>query len=186
MRIILDRLYQAGLTLAALSFAAIAGLVLYQIVGRLIDRVARAVGFPPPGLTVPSLAEIGAFLFVGAVFLGLAGTLRAGGHVRVTLMIRVLPPTAGRALGLAVSAAAAALAAFATWSSAAQTLDSWRFDSVSYGMVKVPLWLPQGVMTLGLALFCLALLDALAALATGRTPAHEVAEAARGEHGEGA
>ena len=183
MRRILDRLYDAALALAALTFAMIALLVLAQVAGRLIDRAARAIGAPPPGLTVPSLAEIGAFLFIGAVFLGLAGTLRAGGHVRVTLLTRALAPGAARLLGLAVTLGAAGLTGFATWSSAEQTLDSWRFGSVSYGMVKVPLWLPQGVMTLGLALLGVALLDAMAALARGQTPAHELAEAERGEHG---
>lgn len=182
MRPFLDRLYQGALALAAAAFAAIALLVLFQITGRLIDRAARATGAPPPGLTVPSLAEIGAFLFVGAVFLGLAGTLRAGGHVRVTLLTRALPPAAERVLGFAVTLAAAGLAAFATWSSAVQVLDSWRFDSVSYGMIPVPLWLPQGVMTLGLALFCIALIDAAVALARGRVPDFQAAEAARGEH----
>ncbi|WP_212523311.1 TRAP transporter small permease [Actibacterium sp. MT2.3-13A] len=183
MRRLLDRLYDAALALAALTFAAIAVLVLIQIAGRLIDRAARAIGAPPPGLTVPSLAEIGAFLFIGAVFLGLAGTLRAGGHVRVTLLTRAMAPGAARLLGLAVTLCAVGLAGFATWSSAVQTLDSWRFGSLSYGMVKVPLWLPQGVMTLGLALLGVALLDAMAALARGETPAHEQAEAARGENG---
>ena len=182
MRSFLDWLYRAGLALAALAFAAIALLVLVQVLGRLIDRAARLIGAPPPGITVPSLAEIGAFLFVGAVFLGLAGTLRAGGHVRVTLLTRVLPRAANRVLGLAVTTAAAALAAFATWSSAMQMLDSWAYDSVSYGMIPIPLWLPQGVMTLGLVLFFVALAEACWDFATGRTPAHVTAETERGEH----
>lgn len=182
MRSFLDWLYRAGLALAALAFATVAGLVMVQILGRLIDRAARAAGLPPPGITVPSLAEIGAFLFVGAVFLGLAGTLRAGGHVRVTLLTRVLSRGAARVLGLIATGAAAGLAAFATWSSWVQTLDSWAYDSVSYGMIPIPLWLPQGVMTLGLALFCVALLEACWDFATGQTPAHVTAETERGEH----
>lgn len=177
MRALLDRLYAAGLALSAAGFALIAVLVLVQIAGRLIDRAARLIGAPPPGLTIPSLAEIGGFLFVGAVFLGLAGTLTAGGHIRVTLLTGALPPRVARPLGAVVAACAAGLAAFATWSSTLQALDSWRFNSVSYGMIPVPLWLPQAVMTAGLALLCVALLDAGLTLARGGTPAHEVAEA---------
>ncbi|REC51804.1 TRAP transporter small permease, partial [Rhodosalinus sediminis] len=90
MRRILDRLYAGALWLAAVTFGLIAVLVLLQIAGRLIDRAARLVDLPPPGLTIPSLAEFGAFLFAGAVFLGLAGTLQAGGHVRVKLLIQTL------------------------------------------------------------------------------------------------
>ncbi|WP_163849286.1 TRAP transporter small permease [Pseudooceanicola aestuarii] len=176
MRQILDRTYSAALTLAATAFAAIGILVLVQVTGRLIDRAARAMGAAPPGITVPSLAEIGGFLFLGAVFLGLAGTFTAGGHVRVTLLTRVLPDAPRRALGVAVAAGAAGLCAFATWSSLLQFLDSVKFTSVSYGMVKIPLAIPQGVMTLGLALLLLAILDAMVVLARGNTPAYEAAE----------
>ena len=111
MRRMLDRLYDGALWLAAL-LRADRVLVLLQILGRLIDRAARALEMPPPGFTIPSLAEFGAFLFTGAVFLGLAGTLQAGGHVRVKLLIRSLPPAAARWLGAAVCRAAVALAGF--------------------------------------------------------------------------
>lgn len=173
---ILDRIFGAALALSAVGFATIAGLVLAQVAGRMADRVARLIGVDPPGFAIPSLAEIGGFVFVGAVFLGLADTLRAGGHIRVTLLTRVLPPALSRGLGVLVTAAAAGLCGFATHSSAAQAWDSWAFGSLSYGMVKVPLWLPQGVMTLGLALFTLALIEAVVVLARGGTPAHQAAE----------
>jgi TRAP-type C4-dicarboxylate transport system permease small subunit len=179
MRRFLDRLYAGALALAALAFAAIALLVLVQIVGRLLDRAARAFGLVPPGLTVPSLAEIGGFLFLSAVSLGLAGTLAAGGHVRVTLLTRRLPPVAARWLDMAVCLGAAGLAAFGTWSSGLQAWDSFAFGSVSYGMVRVPLWLPQGAMTAGLALLTIALLDAAAVLAGGGVPPHQAAEDAK-------
>ncbi len=176
MRRMLDRLYDAGLWLAAVTFALIAVLVLLQILGRLTDRAARLVELPPPGLTIPSLAEFGAFLFTGAVFLGLAGTLQAGSHVRVKLLIQNLPATAARWLGVVVAAAAAALAGFATWSSGLQAMDSLKFGSVSYGVIPIPLAIPQGVMTAGLALFCIALIDTMVTLARGGQPGHQAAE----------
>ena len=176
MRRILDRLYAGALWLAALTFALIAVLVLLQIAGRLIDRAARLIDLPPPGLTIPSLAEFGAFLFAGAVFLGLAGTLQAGGHVRVKLLIQTLPEAAARWLGAAVCAAAAAIAGFATWSSALQALDSLQFNSVSYGVIPIPLAIPQGLMALGLALLCVALLDSMVTLVRGGVPAYRAAE----------
>ncbi|TDK49808.1 TRAP transporter small permease [Antarcticimicrobium luteum] len=183
MRRTLDRLYEAALWLAAVTFALIAVLVLLQIVGRLIDRAARALALPPLGWTIPSLAEFGAFLFTGAVFLGLAGTLQAGSHVRVKLLVQALPGRPARWLSVAVCAAAAALAGFAAWSSALQALDSLEFGSVSYGTIPIPLAIPQGVMTAGLGLFCLALTDAMATLARGGEPAHQAAET-RTETGE--
>lgn len=183
MRLFLDRLYAGALLLSAAGFAAIAALVLFQVVGRLIDRVARLVGVAPPGLTVPSLAELGGFLFVAAVALGLAGTFVRGGHVRVSLLTRALPPRTSRVLSAAVAAVAAGLSLFATWSSWLQAVDSWTFDSVSFGMLRIPLWLPQGAMTLGLALLTVALVDALIVLLRGGAPSYEVAEAEFGEEG---
>jgi len=179
----LDRLHGAAFALAMAAFAAVAALVLVQVAGRLIDRAARLAGLAQPGIAVPSLAEIGGFLFLGGVFLALAGTLRAGGHVRVTLLTRALPAGAARGLSALVSAGAASLAGFATWASAVQAADSFAFGSVSYGMVPVALWIPQGVMTLGLALMCLALVEAAVDAAAGRDPAHIRGEAARGEGG---
>ncbi|SFE74879.1 TRAP transporter small permease [Roseivivax sediminis] len=180
MRRFLDRLYDTALWLSAITFGLIAVLVLLQILGRLADRIARLMSLPPPGLTIPSLAEFGGFLFAGAVFLGLAGTLQAGGHVRVKLVTRSLPDGAARWLGVFVALAAAALAGFATWSSGLQMADSLRFGAVSYGVVPIPLAIPQGAMTLGLALMCVALLDAAATAARGGTPAHDAAEARTG------
>ncbi|KUF10891.1 TRAP transporter small permease [Pseudoponticoccus marisrubri] len=176
MRRLLDRLYAAALWLAAITFALIAVLVLAQILGRLTDRVARLLELPPPGLTIPSLAEFGAFLFTGAVFLGLAGTLQAGSHVRVKLLIRSLPEAVARWLGALVCLGAAGLAVFATWSSGLQVADSIAFDSVSYGMIPIPLAIPQGVMTAGLALFTVALVDSAVTLATGGQPGFDAAE----------
>lgn len=176
MRRLLDRVYDVALWLAAITFAMIAVLVLGQILGRLTDRVARLLELPPPGLTIPSLAEFGSFLFTGAVFLGLTGTLQAGSHVRVKLLIRSLPEAATRWLGACVCLAAAALAVFATYSSALQVVDSIRFGSVSYGVIPIPLAVPQGVMTFGLGLFAVALIDSAVTLARGGEPGFGSAE----------
>lgn len=172
----LDRLYEAALALSALALAVIAVLVAVQVAGRIIDRAALALGAPAPGITVTSLAEIGGFLFVGAVFLALPGTLRAGGHVRVTMLAQALRGTPRRVLAALVLIAALALTGFALQSSWAQLVDSWMFSAVSYGMIKIPLWIPQAVMTLGLAIFLIALADEVLAILRGATPAFLAAE----------
>jgi TRAP-type C4-dicarboxylate transport system permease small subunit len=129
---------------------------------------------------VPSLSEIGGFLFVGAAFLALPATLKNAGHVRVTMLAQSLPAGFARVVTILVLAAALSLAVFAAWHSGVQVQDSWAFNSVSFGMVRVPLWIPQGVMTLGLGLFAVALADELVTALKGGTPAFAAAEAARG------
>lgn len=177
MRRGLDRLYATGLWAACLCLVAIAVMVLVQVAGRLIDRMAMAIGAAPLQIAVPSLAEIAGFLLVAASCLALAGTLQQGGHVRVTMITGALPATLGRAVTLLAIAMAAGLAAWATWHSGLQALDSWQFNALSFGIVKVPLWLPQGAMTLGLGVLAVALVDALVTLARGGTPGFIAAEA---------
>jgi TRAP-type C4-dicarboxylate transport system permease small subunit len=90
MRKALDALYAGALVGACLAMVAIAALVFLQVGGRVVDRMLTWFGASRIGFAVPSLTEIGGFLFVAAVFLALPATLRAAGHVRVTLALRVL------------------------------------------------------------------------------------------------
>jgi TRAP-type C4-dicarboxylate transport system permease small subunit len=175
----LDLIYAASLVASAAALVTIAVLVFAQIGGRILDRILVASGAEVIGFQVPSLAEIGGFLFVGAAFLALPATLKGAGHVRVTMLAQALPEAGARVVTLIVLAAGLALALFAAWHSGVQVQDSWAFNSVSFGMVRVPLWIPQGVMTLGLGLFALALADELVLALSGRTPGFRAAEAAR-------
>ncbi len=183
MRRILDSVYGGALVASCLAMVAIAALVLVQILGRVVDRALVLAGAAPIGFTIPSLSDFGGFLFVAGATLALPAALRAGGHVRVTLLLELGGARLRRWLDALVLVAALVLAGFATWHLGAQALDSWAFNSVSFGMVRVPLWIPQGVMTLGFALLVVALFDELVVLLAGQDPAFRTAEAARSEGG---
>jgi TRAP-type C4-dicarboxylate transport system permease small subunit len=183
MRRILDGLYSGALVAACLAMVAIAVLVFAQILGRLLDRVLMLAGVTPLGLTVPSLSDFGGFLFVAAASLALPATLRAGGHIRVTLVLSLGGARFGRIMAGVALLAAVGLGAFAAYHSGLQAWDSWKFNSVSFGMVRVALWIPQGVMTLGFALLLLAILDELVALLRGQTPAFQQADDAKSAGG---
>jgi TRAP-type C4-dicarboxylate transport system permease small subunit len=183
MRRLLDTLYAGALGVACLSMVLIALMVMAQILGRLIDRGLILAGATPLGLSIPSLSDFGGFLFVSGATLALPATLRAAGHVRVTLVAGLAGARAGRALDGLALAAALLLAGFATWHLGAQAWDSFRVNAVSFGMVRIPLWIPQGVMTLGFALLVVALADELAAVLAGRDPAFRIAERTRSEGG---
>jgi len=180
MRRVLDAVYGGALIAACAAMVAIAVLVGVQILGRIADRAALAAGLAPPGIAIPSLSDFGGFLFVAAASLALPATLRAGGHVRVTLLAGMMGGAVGRIAGGIVLLAALMLAGFAAWHSGAQAWDSWSFNTRSYGMVRTPLWIPQGVMTIGFVLLVVAVLDEALALLTGRTPGYAQAEAERG------
>lgn len=176
MRTALDALYRLAGALAAAALVAIAILVSIQVIGRLIDGARQFVGLDPYGLLVPSLAEIAGFLLVAASFLALSSTLRHGVHIRVNILLQHIPSGPARALEIWVLGVAVVLVGYFAWNAALLTLDSYKYNEVSFGIIPVPLWIPQTVMTLGLGVFCVALVDDLVCALTGRTPSYLTVE----------
>ena len=169
MRRFLDTLYRTSLWLAALCLAAIALMVALQLLGRIADGVLRLVGVGAYGFVILSLAEIAGYLLATASFLALAATLKAGGHIRVTILLGGLEERHRRWLEVAVLIVSAAVSGFITWNIGAFAYASWRFNEVSIGMVQVPLALPQAAMALGALVLTISLLDELVVvLRTGR------------------
>jgi TRAP-type C4-dicarboxylate transport system permease small subunit len=74
-------------------------------------------------------------------------------------------------------AVAAGLAGFFTWRAAVLAYDSWRFDDRSYGLVSIPIWIPQAAMVLGLAVLTVALVDELVGVLRGQEPNYVKGEA---------
>ena len=143
MRKALDTVYGAALAGACLAMVTIAVLVLIQVLGRVIDQVLDTLGMARLGMSIPSVAEFGGFLFIAAAFLALPATLRAAGHVRVTLVLRAFGPFGNRVLAIVVLAIAVGLAGYATWYVILDVIDAYRAGSVSYGRIVVPLWIPK-------------------------------------------
>ncbi len=185
MRKLLDRLYGAALAGSCIGMVIIASLVFIQVMGRVIDRGLSMAGLGGLGISIPSLAEIGGYLFVGTIALALPATLRAAGHVRVTLVLRFLGPAGNRILASLVLAIAAAIAGYAAWHVGDNAVDAWARGSVSYGLIPIRTWIPQAVMTLGLAIFAVALIDELVSAVRGQDPAFRVEERRREEEGIG-
>ncbi|WP_100640402.1 TRAP transporter small permease [Marinobacter salexigens] len=168
MRRAFDAFYRFGGALSAVNLTLIMVLIVAQVLGRLLDQLLGLAGFEALGLSVPGLAEIAAFMLLGATFFGLAYTFWQGGHIRVTLVVQYLPESLHRVMDIVVTLIAASITGFAAWHSARLALDSHDYGDLSIGMVPVPLWIPQAVMTLGLIWLLIALLDALFMLASGR------------------
>jgi len=173
MRKALNSLYRASTVLAACCLVIIAGLVVLQVLGRLLDGARRLAGLEPLGLLVPSLAEIAGFLLVGASFLALAGTFRNNDHIRVNILLQSVPALGAGLLNVWGLAVAFGIAAFFSWHAGWLAYDSYQYDEVSFGIIPIPLVIPQSVMTLGLVVFSLSLLDDLVLAMTGRAPSYE-------------
>ena len=167
----LDRLYGAAHLLACLSIAVLAALIVVQVLARALDGILKLLGLPIVGFIIPSLAEIAGFLFVAGTFLALASTLRHGVHIRVTLLLDNVPAPIQRALKIATGLLGAALFGYAAYHAIELVRDSIKFDEVSYGIIAIPLAIPQAAMAAGLVLFALAMLhEAARALAPADVP----------------
>jgi TRAP-type C4-dicarboxylate transport system permease small subunit len=176
LRPILDRFYALTLWLAAACLVAIGILVGIQVIGRIADLLLKLTGRPPYGFMVASLAEMAGYLLAAASFLALAATLKQGAHIRVTMLLGALPPRARILFELWALSAGSAFVAYMTWSVARLVWDSIRFKEVSYGLLPIPLAIPQAAMALGLLALLVALLDELSIAWRSGRPSFRSAE----------
>ena len=158
MRRALDRIYAAALWASALCLVAIASLVGLQLAGRLLDGTLALLNVPRTDFVILSLAEFCGYLLAAASFLALAGTLKAGTHIRVTMALQALGRYR-RFAELWAFAAATCVAAYITWHLSNFAYVSWLFNEVSPGVVRVPLCYPQAAMAVGAAILTIALAD---------------------------
>ncbi|MEM9796384.1 MAG: TRAP transporter small permease [Pseudomonadota bacterium] len=165
IRRFLDGLYRGAGILAA---ACIAGLCLL-ISAQILLNAGTRLGLPLPP-TIPSYADFAGYGLACATFLALPWTLRTGGHVRVGLVTQRLPARAAFVAELIALTLAATMVAYALTYTVLLAEESHRFGDTSPGIVPIPLWLPQSVMVLGLALLLVALIDSLVGTWRARAP----------------
>lgn len=166
---LLDRLARLSGAASAVSLAAIGVVITAQIVARLA------------GQQIPAADDFAAWAMAASAFLALPYAMRHGDHIRVTLVLQFLPQALHKAFELLASAIGVALAGWAAFHTTMFVYDSWQFDEVAQGMVKVPLWIPQLSMAVGMALLALMLADRLLRCFTGRPLPDAGADVARTE-----
>lgn len=157
MRKNLDLLYRVSGGIAAFFLFMIALTIVAQIIGRVV------------GVTIDS-TESGGFFLAGTTFMGMAYTLKTGGHIRVSLLLSRLSGRTARVFDILTCGFAAFGCAYLAWQTLGMTHDSWRFGDLSPGLLAVPIWIPQSVMLAGLAVLTVALVDDLMLLLRGRVP----------------
>jgi TRAP-type C4-dicarboxylate transport system permease small subunit len=160
MRRLLDGLYHFSSFVAGALVVFIFLVILAQIVGRQL------------GLVVPSANELSGFAMAGAVFFALAPTLRAGVHIRVGVLVRLLKGRTRLALELLVGGLALVASSYATYHLGRLVLDSYRFGDLAPGILPLPIWIPQSLVAAGMAIFTVALADTLVSLLRGELPAY--------------
>ncbi len=158
MRKTLDRIYTGAGILAGACIVLITVMILAQIVGRWF------------GVIIPSTEDFSGYLLAATSFLALAYTFRHGGHIRVTLLLHLLPEGWQRRLMLVTLIIFAVVVGWGAYHLCYLAYESWDFKELSQGYIAVPLWIPQLPMALGAVIFFIALVDDIVNALTGGTP----------------
>ena len=168
----LDLLYEASGAFAALSLAGIFVVMLGQALGREV------------GLLIRGADDITAWLCAAASFFALGHTFRAGELVRMGLVIDRLGPAARRRAELVALSVTALFVGYMAWAAVSFVYDSWKFDEVAQGLIKIPIWIPQLSLVLGVLILLVAVLDELVAVLRRQKPAYQIAAEERRARGD--
>lgn len=155
MRKFLDKLYNISGIFAAGFIVLICLVVATQVILNLITKIfGTAYSY-----TIPSYAEFAGFFLASASFMALAYTLKRGGHIRVTLLIQTfgrIPRLAAELFSLTLGAV---MSAFATYYTIKMNFESYSYGDLSFGIIAIPLWIPQLSVSIGLFILTIAFVD---------------------------
>lgn len=135
--------------LGALCLASLTCLMLAEVGVRALSNV-----FPAVPADIPVAWEYSSYLMAAAFTFGAAMTLRAGGHIRVTLVVARVSPATRRWLETVLAAMGTGFTGFLAYALVNFTWRSFSSEQVSISSGS-PLWVPQAVVTFGVCLLTL-------------------------------
>jgi TRAP-type C4-dicarboxylate transport system permease small subunit len=139
----IDSLGRLSGVLAAAALWGLTLLILGEIAVRLLSTYVPGL---PAG--IPAAWEVSSYLMGIAFMAGAAMTLRAGGHIRVSLLMSHLPPFGQRCLEVATSLLGLCLSSFLAYSLVGFTWASYARGQTSISS-DIPLWIPEAAITVG-------------------------------------
>jgi tripartite ATP-independent transporter DctM subunit len=147
-----DALSDAAGALSALALLVMTGIVCFEIFSRYILNEPTYWG-----------SEIVTYLLVGMTFAGLAAAQRTGEHVRVEVLLEALPEDRRAALEIFANWQGLIFVLFTGWQMALFNHAEYVNDTRDWGLLATPQWIPQLPVTIGYAVFALAILADLVA-----------------------
>ena len=153
----IDTACAIGAGVAALAAAALALILITEVVATSFFNWSQ-----------PWAIEYAIYAQCFVLFCGAGWTLRQGGHIRVAILLQAVPPHLARLLDLAGTVFAIGMVGFATWALWQQLIRTYDFGSTSFYPMGTPVWIPQGLLTLGVTLLLLAFLARLLRLLLGQ------------------
>jgi TRAP-type C4-dicarboxylate transport system permease small subunit len=145
----LDALYLASGIAAACCLVAILALIVVQMLARWTGEV------------FPGAPDYAGYAMAAASFLAFANALNRGSHIRVSLLLNALSPGLRRMFEIWCFGIGAAVMWYFVFYAQRFVYWSWKFNDISQGQDKTPLWIPQMAMLVGAVIFAIALTDHL-------------------------
>jgi len=137
-----------GATLTSLAIVGLVGLVLTEIIGRSFFDFSTMIS-----------DEYSGYLYLSAVFFGLAYGLNHQSHIRITIITSRLSKEANRWIDAAIGLAGMAMMAVVIYYVWLLIEDTKSMDMVSEAVSQTPLYLTQIPMLIGSVLLWISLLN---------------------------
>jgi TRAP-type C4-dicarboxylate transport system permease small subunit len=157
----LDLLYDGAAALAALFMLLLLAAVLSSILGREFHFM------------IPGTDAYAGYFMAASAFLALAHTLRRGEHIRVSLVLSLLPQPWRKRMEIWAGMVSVVLGALLAIFSVRLVMQSLSYNDISTSNDATPLWIPQLSMAIGTVIFFIALLHDLVDAISGKKLASE-------------
>ena len=148
----LNRANRALMLPCMLALIAAAGVLTYSVAARYFFKIPT-----------DWQDEAAVFLLVGATFVSGAWVQSQRGHIGIEALAGLLPPAVNRWRMMLVDLGSSAFCLFFAWKSWTLLAESWHEGQTTTSTWGPPLWIPYGLMTLGMVMVGLQLLLHLAA-----------------------
>lgn len=155
----IDSINFLGACLAAASCVLLAAILIVEVI--VTSRFSWSQ---------PWAVEYSAYLCALALFAGSGYAVRQGSHIRVRIILSLLPQTVARVLEIFCTLAALAVTAILTYGMIELALRSFERSSRSYFVMQTPLYIPQSLLAVSAILLFLALLSRLLRLLINDAP----------------
>ena len=131
------------------------------------------------GILIRGAEDITAWLTAASAFFALGHTFRHGELVRVGLWLDMLKGRSRWFAEIFSLGVTTVFCGYMLWSVTRFVYESWKFNEVAQGLLRVPIWIPQLSLVLGVLIFFIAVVDELAVVLQKQKPSYQIAEEAR-------
>lgn len=161
LRRTLDALYLWAGYLAGVFMVIIFVLMIAMSIGREV------------GINIPSGDDFAAYSMAAMAFLGLAHTFKSGEMIRVGLLIDRFSGRLRQTVEVCCLLIGIGFVGYFAWYATRLTIDSYKLNDMSQGVIAIPLWIPQIGYCGGLILLTIAMVDELVHVLQGNKPRYE-------------